>query len=63
VARIVTSIRFNVLGGAQRRIDRFIAEVYRHHGPDGILARTWPTGGTVVWVVFLLGLYLFVYYL
>jgi multicomponent Na+:H+ antiporter subunit D len=59
----IGSIRLSALVRVQRRLDRFIAEVYRHHGPNGILARTWPTGGTVIWVVFLLGLYLFVYYL
>jgi len=63
VASAVGSIRLGALVRAQRRLDRLIAEIYRHHGPDGILARTWPTSGTVVWVVFLLGLYLFVYYL
>jgi len=63
MATAIGSIRLGALVQAQRRLDRFIAEVYRHHGPDGILARTWPTSGTVVWVVFLLGLYLFVYYL
>ena len=56
-------IRNGALARAERRLERFIAGVYRHHGPDGILARTWTTGSSVVWVVLLLGVYLVLYYL
>ena len=35
----------------------------RHHGPQGILSRTWPTGSMVMWVAFLLGAYLIFYYI
>jgi len=35
----------------------------RLHGPQGIVARTWPTGSTVLWVAFLLGFTLILYYL
>jgi multicomponent Na+:H+ antiporter subunit D len=48
---------------AIRRLDRFIAEVARHHGPQGILARAWPTGSTALWVGVLLVLYLVLYML
>ena len=37
--------------------------LHRHHGPQGILARTWPTGSMVMWVAFLLGAYLIFYYI
>jgi len=37
--------------------------LHRHHGPQGILAKTWPTGSMVMWVAFLLGMYLIFYYL
>ena len=47
----------------QRRIERGIATIFRYHGPEGILARTWPTGSTVLWVAILLAAYLLVYYL
>ncbi|MBX6322887.1 MAG: Na(+)/H(+) antiporter subunit D, partial [Rhodospirillaceae bacterium] len=47
--------------GAMRRLDRFIAEVARHNGPQGVLARTWPSGSTVLWVGALLALYLVLY--
>ncbi len=42
---------------------RFIERLYRHHGPEGILARAWPTGSMVLWVAVLLGLSLLLYYL
>lgn len=37
------------------RIDRLLAGVYRTHGPQGPLARTWPTGSMVLWIAVLLG--------
>ncbi len=36
--------------------------LHRHHGPQGILSKTWPTGSMVMWVAFLLGAYLIFYY-
>jgi len=37
-----------------QRVERFIKRLYRHHGPHGILARTWPSGGMVLWVAIML---------
>ena len=37
--------------------------VLRHYGPEGTLARTWPTGSMVLWVAILLGASLLLYYL
>lgn len=37
------------------RVDRLLAGVYRAHGPQGPLARTWPTGSMVLWIAVLLG--------
>jgi multicomponent Na+:H+ antiporter subunit D len=48
---------------ALKRLDRFIAGIFRHHGPEGILARTMTTGNTVLWVAILLVGYLVFYYL
>ena len=42
-------------GRTRRGVERFVRTVYRHHGPQGILARTWPTGSMALWAVFLLG--------
>ena len=52
-----------LLRPSRRRIERFVAGLYRHHGPQGILARTWPTGSTVLWVGVMLGGLLLIYYL
>mgnify|MGYP001287946218 CR=1 FL=1 len=46
----------------EARLERFIQGIYRHHGPRGILARTWQTGSTALWVAVLLGSYLLLYY-
>ncbi|NKB21079.1 MAG: Na(+)/H(+) antiporter subunit D [Alphaproteobacteria bacterium] len=45
------------------RVEKFIASVFRHHGPEGLLARTWPTGSTVLWVAVLLALYMVFYFI
>jgi len=46
-----------------RAVRRTLETIYRHHGPAGILARTWPTGSMAFWAVFLLAAYLMLYYL
>ena len=58
----VSHIHFRALTRAQKRLARFIAAVYRHHGPQGALARTWPVGSTVLWVAVLLCVMLVFYY-
>lgn len=37
---------------------RFLATLYKHHGPQGILARTWPTGNMALWTTLFLAAYL-----
>ncbi len=44
------------------RLRQLIARISRHHGEQGILARTWPTGSMVLWAAALLGGYLILYY-
>ena len=46
-----------------RRAQRLTTELYRHHGPQGVLARTWPTGSMVLWVAILLAGYLLLYFI
>jgi multicomponent Na+:H+ antiporter subunit D len=41
---------------------RFLSTVYRHHGPAGLLARSWPTGSMAFWATFLLVAYLVLYF-
>lgn len=36
------------------KIKSFISKVYQHHGPKGILERTWPSGDMVLWVAIIL---------
>lgn len=57
--RIFASFKTN----AVKRVEGLIKHVFKHHGPQGVLARTWPTGSMVLWVAVLLGLYLLVYYI
>jgi multicomponent Na+:H+ antiporter subunit D len=45
------------------RASRAFARIYRHHGPQGIFARTWPAGSTVLWVAVMLTAFLLLYYL
>ena len=39
-----------------------IAKLYVHHGPQGILARAWPTGSMAIWAAVMLGLSLLLFY-
>jgi multicomponent Na+:H+ antiporter subunit D len=45
--------------GAMERIG---GAIRRHHGADGVLARTWTTGGMALWAAILLAAYLLLYY-
>ena len=42
---------------------RVIGWLRHHHESDGILARTWSTGGMALWVAVMLAAYLILYYL
>jgi multicomponent Na+:H+ antiporter subunit D len=58
-----TAARHELEQQTWQRVRRLIDNLYAHHGPHGILARTWPTGSMVLWVAVLLALSLVVYYL
>ena len=46
------------------RIARGVSSgLQRHHGCDGILARTWPTGAMAFWMTIMLSAYLILSYL
>ena len=55
--------RSSALSRAERRLERMLVQIYRHHGPAGVLARTLSTGNTVLWIAVLLGLTLLMSYL
>ncbi|MEN6543186.1 Na(+)/H(+) antiporter subunit D [Parvibaculum sp.] len=48
---------------ADYRLNRLLVAVYRTHGPEGILARTAPTGAMVFWIAVVLGITLALTYL
>ncbi len=48
-----------LVDGALARVG---ALLHRYHGLDGVLARTWTTGGMALWVAILLAAYLLLYY-
>lgn len=52
-----------VVSGAVRGAHRVLAGVRRYHGPDGVLARTWPTGAMAFWMTIMLAAYLILSYL
>jgi multicomponent Na+:H+ antiporter subunit D len=55
---------WNGLAGAAARSVRIIVDwTYRHHGADGIMARTWPTGLMAFWTTIVLAAYLVLSYL
>ncbi|MEO1142763.1 MAG: Na(+)/H(+) antiporter subunit D, partial [Pseudomonadota bacterium] len=37
-----------------RRVSNIISGLYRSHGPEGRMARVWPTGSMVLWIAILL---------
>ncbi len=59
----IGTARSQILDRVQRRLEHFVASVFKIHGPVGVMARTWPTGSTVLWVAVLLGLTLILYYI
>jgi multicomponent Na+:H+ antiporter subunit D len=46
----------------RRLAAHFAAAVFRHHGPNGILARTWDIGDSVLVISLVLALFLIVFY-
>ncbi len=48
--------------GLVEAFGELVDKLYRHHGPQGMLARSWPTGSMVIWSPALLGLSLLLYY-
>ena len=52
----------NLLSKLKNNLFKLIDAVFKHHGPEGVLSRTWPTGSTVLWVAILLALYVIFYF-
>ncbi len=60
--RVLQRLWGGLLSGLMARLRWLVETVNRHHGPQGILARTWPTGSMVLWVAVMLAASLLVYY-
>ena len=58
----ITVTRRNAIVLSSRVLDRFLVVVFHYHGPQGVLARTWPTGSAAIWVLALLAGFLVIYY-
>jgi multicomponent Na+:H+ antiporter subunit D len=58
----LTAVRRGWIVASIRLFDRFMVIVFHYHGPHGVLARTWPIGGAVIWVLVLLAGFLVIYY-
>ncbi len=43
-----------------RKLNLIVGGLYRTHGPEGRMARVWPTGSMVLWIAILLGVTLLV---
>ena len=54
VTKLISTVWHAVLGFAMRRVNNIIRGLYRAHGPEGPLARVWPTGSMVLWIAVLL---------
>jgi multicomponent Na+:H+ antiporter subunit D len=63
VLRVARLFRVRAVDRLEHNITRFVRGVYRAHGPEGLWARTWSTGSTVLWVAIILAAYLLIYYL
>ena len=64
VRRLIAALRpldTGIRAGALRAADTVVKGLSRHHGQEGVLARTWPTGSMVLWIAVLLGVYLVLY--
>ena len=58
------SAALHALGATLASAGRRVAQrIYRHHGPEGVLARTWPTGSMALWTMLMLLAYLLIYYM
>jgi multicomponent Na+:H+ antiporter subunit D len=58
-----SSVYWRAWARLEKRAERFVQRLYRHYGPEGVMARTWPTGSTALWMAILLLVYLLLNYI
>lgn len=56
-------LRARAVGALVRHLQGLLGRLHRHHGPQGVLARSWPTGSMAFWTTVLLAAYLIAYYI
>jgi multicomponent Na+:H+ antiporter subunit D len=61
--RLAETMWTDIAGQATRLSRGLFHEIYRHHSPEGALARTWPTGAMALWITVILAAYLVLSYL
>ncbi len=58
---VLSRTRATIVGAALAVIERLIQEIARHHGPQGLMARTWATGSLVFLGIIVMAAYLVLY--
>ncbi|MEX2366336.1 MAG: proton-conducting transporter membrane subunit, partial [Pseudohongiellaceae bacterium] len=61
LVKLLSGIASGVTEQLEYWLQKLLAGLNRVHGPQGTLARSWPTGSMVLWVAVLLGVYLVLY--
>jgi len=62
-AGFITRIWMDLTGIFATKFDTIVRKLYTSHGPEGRIARVWPTGAMVLWISVFLGATLIVNYL
>ena len=60
-AHLLRNARTVVVGSALGSLNRLVAEISRHHGREGVMARTWATGSIVFLGLLVMSAYLLAY--
>jgi multicomponent Na+:H+ antiporter subunit D len=63
VGRSAETLWSGIVGMARSAARAALAGIERHHGPGGVLARTWPTSSMALWTTIMLAAYLILSYL
>jgi multicomponent Na+:H+ antiporter subunit D len=60
--RGIVAVHGAVVSTTYNRIVGAIERLHRYHGPQGVLAQTWPPGSMALWVVILLSIVLLLFF-
>ena len=61
--RSIETAWLGIVNAAELGARKVVRAIERYHGPEGILARTWPTGSMAFWTTIMLTAYLVLSYL